>query len=137
MSQHCSPCLLQYNYIIKLETIQEDLGFILNLIGANSLTSNLHIHITENKTIPIQTTSANNISKLNEKENIESNSTLNKIDEIYKYFSNVSNDLLSNVVEFIRDDLMLFDYKLPQFITDKVRKYKKQKTYKNKILINK
>ena len=126
MSQHCSPCLLQYNFIIKLETMQEDLRYIFNLIGANSLSNNLHIHATENETIPIQTTSAKNILKLDEKENIESSLTLNKEDEIYKYFSNVSSDLLFNVVEFIKDDLTLFDYKLPQFITDKLIRYLKQ-----------
>ena len=133
MSQHCSPCLLRYNFIIKLETFQEDLEYILHLIGANNLLNNIHILSTDNKTIQIQATSAHNISKKNEKETIENNLTLHIENEIYKYFNSVSNDLLFKVVEFLRDDLMLFDYNLPKFLTDKLTKHQKKKNTHTKI----
>ena len=95
MHLHCSPCNIHYDYILKLETFQEDLKYLFKQIEIQDLSTGIK---RNNKT------------------------TKSDYEKSFDYFRNVSSDTLLDVYEFIEIDMILFDYSLPDFIENRIKK---------------
>ena len=96
MHLHCSPCNIHYDYILKLETFQEDLKYLFKQIEIQHLSHGIKEHSTNNK-------------------------TQSDYEKSFNYFRNVSSDTLLDVYEFIQFDVILFDYNLPDFIENRIK----------------
>ena len=90
---HCSPCIVNYDYILELETFEEDLEYLFNIIEVKMKTN-----VTENTTHKKQYNH-----------------------DFDKYFGNISSDLLFEFYQLVKDDLFIFNYTLPHVIYDKIK----------------
>ena len=83
--QHCSPCLIEYDAIIKLESAREDEDFVLSQSSMNQYIDLEYRHYKSNGQ--------------------ESTENLRQ-----KYFSNITCSDLTKLVTVYQMDLKMFDY---------------------------
>ena len=88
--QHCSPCLINYDGVIRLETSVMDEEFVLTQSKISQYIELKYRHY-----------------KTHEKKSEEN---LNK-----KYFSHIPCSLLSKLIQMYRMDLEMFDYSVDDF----------------------
>ena len=88
--QHCSPCLINYDAIIKLETSVADEEFVL---AQSSIGHYVELEYTHFKT--------------NGNKSVE--------DLRHRYFSNITCTQLSKLTQVYRMDLEMFDYSVNEF----------------------
>ena len=94
MQYQCAPCDLKYDYISRLDTFTEDSEYIMQSIGFKD-----YFHLEEMK----------------------SRKTNQSLDDYMLYYEKVSPDLLVKLYKIIKEDLFLFDYKLPKFFKKKIK----------------
>ncbi|XP_063598342.1 carbohydrate sulfotransferase 10-like [Penaeus indicus] len=82
----CAPCGVKYDYIIKLETMSEDLEYVFQKLGIPS-----NPHLRKNKS-----TRRKDFSKY------------------FRYYRWISKELKREVFETFKDDLAMFEYTLPK-----------------------
>ncbi|CAL4107850.1 unnamed protein product, partial [Meganyctiphanes norvegica] len=87
--KNCSPCTLPYDYIMQLETHDEDLEYIFNMTGINDRNVELRRHATS-------------------REDSESNYWL--------YYDVVDDDLLRETYHIYKEDFQMFGYEIPKFL---------------------
>ena len=87
----CSPCYIDYDLILKLETAQTDLEYLVDLKGLSKAFRTLH----ENKAL----------FKVN-----ETPKNMNFTDRTLKHYSGIDTGVLNNILEIYEDDMNLFGY---------------------------
>lgn len=94
MYELCSPCLINYDYVSKLETINSDSDYwIDSVLNARKIIENFP--------------QANNVKK-----------SLTTADEVVvNAFKNIPQDLIQKLYEIYELDFLLFDYKIDSFLT--------------------
>ena len=86
------PCEIQYDYIGKLETTADDVKYIFKKIG---------------------------IDKLESYPSTETHHTFSSAQDVLKkYYSNISPELLPKIVNRYREEFELFNYSVPQVLSD-------------------
>ncbi|CAL4058962.1 unnamed protein product [Meganyctiphanes norvegica] len=86
----CSPCSFEYDYILHLDTFEEDLKFIYGKADLQDKEFNFNIKFHQTR---------------------KTNDT-----NIDHYFSSLSNQLLKNIYLKYRQDFYLFGYELPYYL---------------------
>ena len=99
---NCAPCSVKYNYILKVETFNEDYDYVMKKIGVKNYNSNAQSHSTN-------------------KSSGYSSSHL-------KYYKNLPKDQLYALYYFVKRDAILFDYEIPDFIIEAAKSFKDKKT---------
>ena len=92
MYQICNPCLVQYDYITKLETIEDDFGIILEALDAESIgrfpSTNKHVETeaaSESDDMPKTRKHSKYIERLQKAYKYVSKNTIKKLIKIYKW----------------------------------------------------
>ncbi|CAL4108341.1 unnamed protein product [Meganyctiphanes norvegica] len=85
----CSPCQLDYDYILHLETFEDDLAYVYQRVGISTKNANKKVHETSG--------GSSDLSLVN------------------SYFRDQPDQLLERVYHIYETDLKLFGYAIPEF----------------------
>ncbi|KAK7026750.1 hypothetical protein SK128_003066 [Halocaridina rubra] len=86
-SMTCDTCSLPYDHIIHLETMSDDLHYLIQKLGIHELKENLRVNSSHQKKINYE-----------------------------DYFREVPLDVTRQIVDLYRDDFALFGYDVPLFL---------------------
>ncbi|XP_068221663.1 carbohydrate sulfotransferase 11-like isoform X2 [Palaemon carinicauda] len=89
-SSNCRPCRIPYDYIVKLETFEDDLRYIVLKLGIEEINVSTQRNKASKKTSPIYES----------------------------YFRDIPDDIIARVYSIYKQDFYLFDYDVPQFVKD-------------------
>ena len=101
----CLPCKIKYDYILKLETFTEDISYVLEKIGALKMST----------TLKLNSTNRNNSTSMDSSR-----------DFYMQYYKNIPPKLLNSVYKYVKNDLLLFHYKIPDSFKRAITAYKLQ-----------
>ncbi|XP_063586389.1 carbohydrate sulfotransferase 10-like [Penaeus indicus] len=93
-SSICSPCDIQYNYILKQETFDDDLHYVTQ-----------HLDLQE--------------VELGTRNNNKSNRT--HLPTYLDYYDDVPSEVLGQIFKLYETDFRIFDYEIPQSLLDRVK----------------
>lgn len=86
----CNPCGISYDYIVKLESFEDDLRFIVLKLGIKEI----NVSVKKN------------------------NSTKGEGPGYEAYFKDIPDDVIREIFSIYEKDFYLFGYEVPQFIRD-------------------
>ncbi|XP_066954114.1 carbohydrate sulfotransferase 11-like [Macrobrachium rosenbergii] len=89
-SSNCRPCHVPFDYIVKLETFEEDLRYLVLKLGIKEINV---------------TTQMNKSSK-------------SKSPTYEAYYRDISDDIIAGLYAIYKEDFRLFGYEVPQFVKD-------------------
>ncbi|XP_047485431.1 carbohydrate sulfotransferase 11-like isoform X2 [Penaeus chinensis] len=93
ISWNCKPCTGNFDYIIKLETIDEDLAYLVTDLGIKEINVQLKYNVKNSKA---------------------------KVKGYESYFKSLPPAMLKDIYNIYKYDFILFDYVVPQFMLDAV-----------------
>nr|XP_027207253.1 carbohydrate sulfotransferase 11-like isoform X1 [Penaeus vannamei] len=93
ISWNCKPCTGNYDYVVKLETLDSDLAYLVNLLGIKEINIKLKHNAKKSKA---------------------------KINGYESYFKSLPPDMLKDIYTIYKYDFILFDYAVPQFMLDAI-----------------
>ncbi|XP_068246670.1 carbohydrate sulfotransferase 10-like [Palaemon carinicauda] len=89
-SRNCKPCGLPYDYVVHLETLEDDLSYIIQQLGIKEIDPKTQKHISvENQT--------------------------HSFDD---YFKDIPQSVIREIYSIYKEDFRLFGYAVPQFVKD-------------------
>lgn len=94
--QLCQPCTLQYDYIATLESIEEDARYVIDKLNS------------ETKSVQFGKYNNHRISRLKQKQWKDENKLTTST--IKEYYSEISDDLMTGILEIYKLDMELFGY---------------------------
>ncbi|XP_064088916.1 carbohydrate sulfotransferase 10-like isoform X2 [Macrobrachium nipponense] len=93
-STNCRPCHVPFDYIVKLETFEEDLRYLVLKLGIKE------INVTTQK----------------------NKSSKSKSPTYEAYYRNISDDIIARLYAIYKEDFRLFGYEVPQFVKEALSK---------------
>ncbi|XP_063596972.1 carbohydrate sulfotransferase 11-like [Penaeus indicus] len=91
ISWNCKPCTGNFDYIIKLETLDEDLAYLVNVLEIKEIDIKLKHNVKRSKA---------------------------KVKGYESYFKSLPPAMLKDIYNIYKYDFILFDYAIPQFMLD-------------------
>lgn len=116
MTEMCNPCIIAYDYIIKLETFKEDMQILqemFQLMKLNQTTSNgnqIKHRVTKHETTEMKKTSPKSLSKSKGKLNVVVNGSRLKKPSVEEFIHELNDLELDLIYTAYYDDFQLFGY---------------------------
>ncbi|XP_042875707.1 carbohydrate sulfotransferase 12-like [Penaeus japonicus] len=91
ISWNCMPCIGNFDYIVKLETLDDDLAYLIKVIGIKEINLKLRHNMKHSNA---------------------------KVKGYESYFQTLPTAMLKDIYNIYKYDFILFDYFIPQFMLD-------------------